>query len=174
MSTETVGKKLFTVDEYHRIGESGIFPEKARFELIRGEIIEMPMPGSPHSGRVNRLTRLFTSRLGETVIVSIQNPAILDMFSEAMPDVALLQSRPDFYTDSHPNPADILLLVEVSDSTVRYDSKVKGPLYAETGVPEYWLLDVKKDVLRIPGQVIHPFRSKASTDSERSHPVIPT
>ena len=147
MSTEAINKKLFTVDEYHRMAEVGILPETHRFELVRGEIIEMAIPGSPHSGRVNRLTYLFVSRLGQAVIVSGQNPVALDAKSEPMPDLALLEPRSDFYTAAHPSPEDVLLVVEVSDTTVRYDSSVKASLYAEAGIPEYWLLDVNKDVL---------------------------
>ena len=147
MSTEAINKKLFTVDEYHHMAEVGILPETRRFELIRGEIIEMTVPGSPHSGRVNRLNRLFTSRLGQTVIVSVQNPVQLDAQSEPVPDLALLEPRPDFYTAAHPLPKDVLLVVEISDTTVKYDSSVKAAVYAEAGIHEYWLLDVNKDVL---------------------------
>ena len=147
MSTEAINKKLFTVDEYHRMAEVGILPETRRFELVRGEIIEMTIPGSAHSGRVNRLTHLFVSRLGQVVIVSGQNPVRLEAQSEPMPDLALLRPRPDFYTNSHPSPEDVLLVVEVSDTTVKYDSTIKASLYAAAGVPEYWLLDVNKDVL---------------------------
>ena len=147
MATEAIQKKLFTVDEYHRIADVGILPETRRFELVRGEIIEMTIPGSSHSGRVNRLTYLFISRLGQAVIVSGQNPVPLGLQSEPMPDVALLKPRPDFYTSAHPSPEDVLLLVEVSDTTVRYDSTIKASLYAEARIPEYWVLDVNKDVL---------------------------
>jgi Uma2 family endonuclease len=150
--TEVVTKKLFTTDEYHRMSELGILRDDRRFELIRGEIIEMPRPGPPHSGRVNRLNRLFTSRLGDAVVVAIQNPVWLDEFSEPLPDVALLKPRADFYTDSHPAVGETLLLIEVSDSTENYDRKIKGPLYAEMGIPEYWQLDVKKDVLVVHTQ----------------------
>ena len=147
--TEIITRKLFTVDEYHRMGDLGILPETGRFELIRGEIIEMPVPGSRHAGRVKRLNRLFTSRLGESVIVSIQDPVGIDLFSEPVPDAALLKPRADFYTESHPMPGDVLLIVEVSDSTAKYDSTVKASLYAEAGIPEYWILNVKQDVLVI-------------------------
>jgi Uma2 family endonuclease len=147
MSTETVSKKLFTLDEYHRMGEAGILPQTGRFELIRGEIIEIAMPGSAHSGRVNRLNRLFTSKLGDFVIVSVQNPVALGVFSEPLPDSTLLKPRPDFYTERHPGPEDILLAVEVSDTTLKYDSGTKAALYAEFGIPEYWVLDVIQDVL---------------------------
>lgn len=147
MSTETVSKKLFTLDEYHRMEEAGILPETGRFELIRGEIIEIAMPGSAHSGRVNRLNRLFTSKLGDSVVVSVQNPVALGLFSEPLPDLTLLRPRPDFYTECHPGPEDILLAVEVSDTTLKYDSGIKAALYAEFGIPEYWVLDVIQDVL---------------------------
>ena len=147
MSPEAINKKLFTVDEYHRMAEVGILPELGRFELICGEIIEMTTPGSPHSGRVNRLTYLFISTLGQSVMVSGQNPVTLNVQSEAMPDLALLKPRLDFYTTAHPSPEDVLLVVEVSDTTVRYDSTVKAALYAAAGIPEYWLVDVTKDVL---------------------------
>ena len=98
MSTEIVTRKLFTVDEYHRMWDIGIFPEDKRFELIRGEIFEMPNAKPPHSGRVIRLTHLFTSRLGESVCVSVQNPSSIDDYSEPVPDLTLLKPRPDFYT----------------------------------------------------------------------------
>jgi Uma2 family endonuclease len=147
MATETVSKKLFTVDEFMRMSEAGIFREDGRFELIRGEIFEMPPPGPPHAGRVNRLNHLFVSRLGGSFIISVQNPAVLDSYSQPMPDLKILKFRQDFYTDSHPRPDDILLAIEVSHTTVRYDTNVKAPLYAETGIPEYWLIHVKKDVL---------------------------
>lgn len=151
MTTETVTKKRFSADEFHRMCEVGIFPEDSRFELIRGEIIEMPSPKPPHSGRVNRLIRLFTSKPGESVVVSVQNPFLIDSYSEPFPDVALLKPRDDFYQTAHPGPDDVLLLVEVSHTTVSYDARIKAPLYAESGAPEYWQLDLQKDVLIVRG-----------------------
>ena len=147
MSTETINKKLFTVDEYHRMAEVGILPELGRFELIHGEIVEMTPSGSPHSSRVKRLNRLFTSSLGESVIVSVQDSVRLDVQSEPVPDLALLKPRDDFYAEAHPSPEDVLLVVEVFDTSVKYDSTVKAALYAAAEIPEYWLLDVTKDVL---------------------------
>src|SRR5207244_12723860 len=108
-----------------------------RFELIRGEIIQMPHATGLHSGRVNKLTRLFTSRLGESVIVSVQNPVIIDDYSAPKPDVALLKPMEKFFGTALPNPDDILLLVEVSDTSLRFDTKIKLSLYAESGVREY-------------------------------------
>ena len=142
-----VTKKLFTVDEFERMAEVGILSEDCRYELIRGEVMEMARPGSPHASRVKRLNRLFTSRLGESVIVSVQDPVVLDRYSAPVPDVALLRSRHDFYASAHPSPEDVLLLVEVADSSLEWDRTVKAALYAETRIAEYWLLDIRGDAL---------------------------
>jgi Uma2 family endonuclease len=147
MSTETINKKLFTVDDLYRMADAGILPEDGRFELIRGEIIELPRPGSPHAGRVKRLIHLFTSRLAEAAILSVQDPVLLDRYSAPFPDLALLKPRADFYTEAHPTPGDVLLMVEVADAPVWYDTKVKAGLYAEFEIPEYWLLDINKDIV---------------------------
>jgi Uma2 family endonuclease len=149
MPTETITRKRFTVEEYHRMWDVGIFPEDKHFELIRGEILEMPTAKPPHSGRVNRLTRLFTSRLGEAVIVSVQNPTSIDDHSEPVPDLSLLKPRADFYTEGHPLPSDVLLAIEISDSTLRFDTKIKGLLYAEAEIPEYWILNIFQNVLEV-------------------------
>ena len=147
MSTETIGKKLFTADEFEHMYEVGILQEEGRFELIRGEVIEMPRAQPPHSGSVDRLNHVFSLKLGGAAIVRVQNAYRIDRYSEPMPDISLLKPRSDFYTKAHPGAEDVLLLVEVSHTTVSYDKTVKAPLYAESGAPEYWQLDVKKDVL---------------------------
>jgi Uma2 family endonuclease len=149
MSTESVIKKLFTVDEYHRMWDAGILPEENRFELIRGEIIEMPNPKPPHSGRVNRLTHLFTSRLRDSIVLSVQNPSSFDEMSEPVPDVSLLKPRSDFYSERHPLPEDVLLVIEISYSTFRFDSKIKAPLYAEAGIREYWIINIPSNSLEV-------------------------
>src|SRR5688572_24342548 len=149
MPAETISRKLFTVEEYRRMSDIGIFPEDKRFELIRGEIFEMPSAKPPHSGRIIRLTHLFTSRLGDLVRVSVQNPSSVDQYSEPVPDVSLLKPRPDFYTESHPLPSDILLVIEVSSTTLRFDTKVKATLYAEAGIAEYWVLNPPENVVEV-------------------------
>jgi Uma2 family endonuclease len=149
MPAEIITKKLFTADEYHRMWDVGIFPEDKRFELIRGEIFEMPPARPPHSGRINRLTQLFTTRLRESVIVSVRNPSSIDPYSEPVPDVSLLKPRPDFYSESHPLPSDVLLLIEVSHTTVRFDTTVKSELYAEGGIVEYWVLNIPQNVVEV-------------------------
>ncbi|WP_058555692.1 Uma2 family endonuclease [Thiohalocapsa sp. ML1] len=132
----------FSVDEYLRMGETDILTEDDRVELIDGEIIDMPPIGLPHSGAVNRVANLFVRRLGERVVLSVQNPIRIGDFSLPQPDIVLLCPREDFYADAYPTPADILLLVEVAESSVRYDRDKKLPLYAAAGIAESWLVDI--------------------------------
>jgi Uma2 family endonuclease len=149
MATETVSKKLFTAEEFHRMSELGILPDDKRFELIRGEIIEMPRPLPPHSGRVIRLTHLLAAKVGDRALLSIQNPSSIDEMSEPQPDLSLLKPRTDFYTEKHPTPTDVLLLIEVAHTTVRYDVTVKALLYAKAGISEYWIVNIPKNVLEV-------------------------
>ncbi|MCG6942455.1 MAG: Uma2 family endonuclease [Thiohalocapsa sp.] len=132
----------FSVEEYLRMGEAGILTEDDRVELIDGEIIDMPPIGIPHSGAVNRVANLFSRLLGDQVILSVQNPIRIGDFSLPQPDIALLRPRDDFYASAYPVPNDILLLVEVAESSVRYDREKKLPLYAAAGVQESWLVDI--------------------------------
>jgi Uma2 family endonuclease len=132
----------FTADEYHRMGESGLFSEDDRVELIEGEIIEMTPIGSRHAGTVKRLIRLLSQAVEDRAIVAAQDPLRLSPRSEPQPDIALLRPRDDFYTTSHPGPADVLLLVEVAEASLRYDREVKIPLYARHGIPAVWLVDL--------------------------------
>jgi Uma2 family endonuclease len=140
----------FTVEEYHRMGEAGILPEDGRIELIAGDIVVREPIGSRHAGAVNRLTRLWTSRLGERAVVQIQNPIELpNEDSEPQPDVTLLRPRADFYAAAHPLAADILLLIEVADSTLAVDRRVRMPLYGRAAIREAWLLDLTADRVEV-------------------------
>jgi Uma2 family endonuclease len=138
-----------TVEEYFRMGEGGVFAPEARLELIEGEIIEMAPIGSPHAGAVNILVGNFARAVGELAIVSVQNPLIVGDRSVPQPDLALLKPRADSYTKSHPTVAEVLLVVEVADTTLRYDLGTKIPLYARFGIPEAWVLDVQGRVMRV-------------------------
>jgi Uma2 family endonuclease len=144
-----VARHLFTVDDYHRMGEAGIFGEDDRVELIEGEIIEMSPIGSPHAARVKRLTRLLVRRLGTRAIVQVQDPVRLSQLSEPQPDLGVLKPRADFYAARHPEPADILLVVEVADSSRVFDREVKAPLYARSGIVELWVVDVIDEVVEV-------------------------
>lgn len=131
-----------TVAEYHRMGEVGIFSPEARVELIEGEVIDMSPVGTLHAGTVNRLSHSLSIACGTRALVATQNPVVLDLHSEPQPDIALLRPRADFYNSSHPTPADVLLIVEVADTTVAYDTQIKLPLYARHGIPEVWVVDL--------------------------------
>jgi Uma2 family endonuclease len=142
-------RRQFTVAQYHQMVAAGILTEDDRVELIEGEIIEMSPIGRRHAACVNRLVRLFSERLGDRVIVAAQNLVELSDRSEPQPDVALMHPRPDFYEAGHPQPQDILLLVEVADTTVEFDREIKMPLYAKSGVREVWLVDLNQNAIAV-------------------------
>jgi len=133
----------FTVAEYERMGQTGIFSEDERVELVCGEVIETPPIGELHAACVDFLTQLITLRLRRSAIVRVQSSVRLDEHSQPQPDIAVLKRRDDFYRRAHPGPEDILLLIEVSDTTLEYDTKVKVPLYARAGIPETWLVNLR-------------------------------
>ncbi|GAP99351.1 Uma2 family endonuclease [Leptolyngbya sp. NIES-2104] len=147
--TAEVMKRLFTVKQYHRMIETGILQEGDRVELIRGEIVEMAAIGTRHAAGVRRLNRLFYDKFGQQVLISPQNPVEVDEYSEPEPDIAVLRPRADFYVSAHPTPNDVFLLVEVSDSTIRYDRSVKIPLYAEDNITEAWIVDVNAELVEV-------------------------
>jgi hypothetical protein len=136
-------RRRFTIEEYHRMGEAGILRDDERIELIEGEILEMSPIGRVHAGTVDRIMDVFFRRLGDRAGIRVGGPILfVDLVSEPQPDVTLLIRRPDFYTGGHPEPGDILLVVEVMDSSVAYDHRIKLPLYARAGVREVWLVNV--------------------------------
>jgi Uma2 family endonuclease len=137
----------FTTQQYHLMHDAGVFGHGDRFELINGEITEMSPIGRKHAVCVTRLNELFFSRLLGKVQIWSQNPIRLEDKSEPQPDLAILKRRDDFYAEALPTPADILLIIEVSDSTIAYDREVKMPLYAAAGIPEMWLFDVNEQVI---------------------------
>ena len=145
-----IARYSFTVDEYNRMGAAGIFPDGVRTELIEGEIVEMAPIGSHHASVVLRMARLFIRALtDEQAIVSIQNPFHLSDRSEPEPDIMVLAPRSDDYAEQHPNPQDVRLLIEVSDSTIEWDRGVKLPLYARGGVREVWIVDLNADAIQV-------------------------
>jgi Uma2 family endonuclease len=142
-------RRRFTVDQYYQMAEAGILKEDDRVELIEGEIVEMPSIGPGHAGSVNRLTARLAPGIGSRAILSVQNPLHLDEYNEPQPDVMLLRPRPDYYERSHPRPADVLLIVEVGATSAALDRRLKLPLYARTGIPEVWLVDLGKATVRV-------------------------
>ena len=132
------------------MGETGILADDPRIELIAGAIFVREPTGSRHAGAVDRLAHLFISHLARRAVVRIQNPVSFpDEMSELQPDLMLLRSRADFYSSAHPGAADVLLVIEVADSTLRLDRRVKIPLYARAGIAEAWLLDLTTEHVEV-------------------------
>jgi Uma2 family endonuclease len=146
-------RHVVSVDAFHRMGETGILGPADRVELIDGEIIDMSPIEVLHAAIVARLASYFSQQLGARAIVWCQNPLRLDDISEPEPDIVILRPRADFYTTAHPGPADVLLVIEVADSSLAYDLGTKVPLYARHGIPEVWVIDAatrKTSVFRRP------------------------
>jgi Uma2 family endonuclease len=140
----------FTVDDYYRIIGAGLLPEGSRVELIRGQIVDMHAIGSPHLGMVIRLNRLIVPAVAGRGLVSVQNSVRLDMESEPEPDVVVLVPRDDDYDQPpHPGPSDVLLLIEVADSSLEYDRTTKAALYAQSGIGEYWVVNLTDRVVEV-------------------------
>jgi Uma2 family endonuclease len=135
-------KHRFTVADYHRMAEAGILGEDDRVELIEGEIVDMTPIGRRHQAGVDHLTELFIQGLSGKVIVRVQGSIRLSELSEPEPDLVLLRRRADFYANVDAGPDDVLLVVEVADTSLPYDRDVKVPLYARAGIPEVWLVDL--------------------------------
>ena len=142
----------FTVADYHRMAEAGILNEDSRVELIQGQIVDMAAIGAPHLGMVNRLNRLLSAVLAGSAVISVQNPVRLDDASEPEPDVAVLKPRVDDYGTATPRAADVLLLIEVADTSLSHDRDVKAPLYAEGGIAEYWIVDLAGPAVEVHRQ----------------------
>ena len=137
-----IQRKRFTVDEYYRMAEVGILDPDDRVELIECEIIQMSPIGDRHAGCVNRANDLFTNLFRGRAVVTVQNPVRLNKFNEPQPDLTLCKWRADFYSSHHPRPDEILLAVEVADTTLRKDLKLKLPIYARLGIVELWIEDL--------------------------------
>jgi Uma2 family endonuclease len=141
--------RRFTVDEYYRMAELGIIGPEERVELIEGEIVEMPPIGPGHAGETNRLNHLLISRLASRMTISVQNPIRLALRLEPQPDLTLLRPRADYYSGAHPTAADILLVIEVAETSAHYDRSIKGDIYADHGIPEYWLVNLPKAQIEV-------------------------
>jgi Uma2 family endonuclease len=137
-----VTPKRFTLTEYHRLIELGFLAEDDRVELIRGELVQMAAKGTLHSVCNTKLLRELDRLVGNRAVVRGQEPIVLPDDSEPEPDVAIAQGQPDDYLSHHPYPNDILLVIEVSDSTLQYDQTVKLSLYAENQIQDYWIVNL--------------------------------
>jgi Uma2 family endonuclease len=137
-----ITRRLFDVEDYHKMAKAGILLENDRVELIDGEVVAMTPIGPRHNAAVNRATRTLVNAVGERAIVQVQGSVRLGRYDEPQPDIILLRPRDDFYASHLPGPADVLLIIEFADSSLDYDRSVKAPVYAEAAVREYWIVDL--------------------------------
>ena len=151
-----VTRKMFSIDEYEQMIEAGILKEDDRVELIRGEILEMAPIGTDHAVCVTRLEHILHRKVNVDAVVWSQNPIRLLDASEPQPDLVLIKWRSDFYAGRLPTPEDIILLIEVSDTTLAYDRRVKLPLYAEAEIPEVWIVN-------LPGSAVEVYSEPAGS-----------
>ena len=160
--TRVPNRRRFTVEEYHRMGGAGVLGEDERVELIDGEIVEMAPIGDRHVESVMQLTRLLAPLIGEQVLVGIQNPMRLGESGEPQADLAVLKDRGG--RKGVPGPEDVLLVMEVSDTTVAYDREAKLPLYARAGIAEAWIVD-------LPGEAIERYNDPSGDGYRRTERV---
>lgn len=146
---DMVALEKITVGQYYRMGETGVLPERPKTELIRGEIVMMSPIGDRHSIAVDRTTELFFQHLGSVVYVRGQSTQILGEWSAPEPDLNILARRSDYYATQHPRSQDIHLIIEVADSSLEIDRRVKVPLYFEAGVREVWIVNLRDDLLEV-------------------------
>jgi Uma2 family endonuclease len=160
--TAQVERQLFTASDYHKMVDVGILKPTDRTELIRGQIIKMSPIRSLHASIVDILNESLVLLLHKKAKVRIQNPIRIGQYSEPEPDIVVVKYRKDSYRTRHPRPEDVLLVIEVADSSLHFDKEVKMPLYAEAGIPEYW-------VVNIPEKAVEIYRMpKDSTYQEKS------
>jgi len=146
---DTRGRYAFTVRDYHQLVGAGHFTRADRIELINGELTLMPPIGPEHSFHTTRITNTLPSELPAGVLLRMNEPITLPAHSEPQPDAAVVKARADGYRKAHPGPKDVLLIIEVADSSVEFDRQIKAKLYARAGIPEYWVLNVKEATLHV-------------------------
>lgn len=141
--------RLWTVQEYHQMAEAGIFHPEERVELIAGQIIRMSAKGTAHTAAVRRTAKILRNLLANQAEVYTQDPIQLDDFSEPEPDIAVVRIDPLDYADHHPTPSEVYLIIEVADSSFKYDRETKGKAYAKSGIADYWVLDLNERKLHV-------------------------
>jgi len=145
-------RRLFTVEEYHRLAEAGILKEEDRVELLYGELIQMTPIKSPHADCVDKLSEWFILHFHGKAVTRTQNPLTIPAHSEPEPDLLLARLKEGGYKETHPKPEDTLLIVEVADSSIKKDRQVKLPLYASVGIPECWLVVLPERTIEVHTQ----------------------
>ena len=167
-------RRRFTLEQYHRMGKTGILGADDRVELVTGDVVELWPVDSRHAGTVARLAHLFSTRLGGRALVWNQNPLLLrGQDSQPVPDLVVLAPRADFYAGALPEPASVRLLIEVADDSLYFDRQKKLPIYSKAGVVESWLVKLdaaRLEIHRNPGRL--RYRSvRLPTPTETFAPV---
>lgn len=147
--------RLISVVEYHRMGEVGILSPDEKVELLAGQIVKKQVKGTRHTSTNKRLEKYLENALVDRVLVRTQDPIRLDNYSEPEPDIAVVVPDPLFYAEHHPTPAEVYLIIEISDTTLRQDCEFKAQLYAQAGINDYWVLDLSNRrlyVFRLPSR----------------------
>ncbi|BAY26601.1 hypothetical protein NIES2100_64170 [Calothrix sp. NIES-2100] len=152
--------KRFTIAEYHRLIELGFFAEDNRFELIRGRVTHRIAKTPKHSACITKLMRELFKLIAEQAILGCQSPVTLPPDSEPEPDLVIIKNRADDYLDTHPRSSDILLLIEIADSSLKYDQQEKLPLYAEAGISDYWIFNLVDNYLECYSEPYQASQSK--------------
>lgn len=164
-----ITRKKFTIGEYHKLLDLGFFSENDRVELIRGEIIEMAPKRTPHSVCNSLLWKQLYELIGKQAEIRVQEPIVLPSNSEPEPDVVIARKKADNYLSAHPTVRDLILIIEISDSTLKYDKEVKLPLYAEAGVNNYWIVNLVDRCLEIYS---NPFSNNQENFNYRNKSII--
>jgi Uma2 family endonuclease len=170
--------KYWTVKEYHHMSELGILDSSERTELITGKIVLMTAKGTPHVIALQLIASSLQAQLNNIALIRTQDPIELDDFSEPEPDLAIVKGKILDYADRHPGPSDVLLVVEIADSTLKKDCEVKDKLYARSNIADYWVIDVKNrqvHIFRTPtptGYASHLILSDSQTVSPLAFPEI--
>jgi Uma2 family endonuclease len=163
----------FTVEEYEQMAEAGVVASDVRLELLDGEVVEMSPIGSLHAACVKRLHLLLTEAIGRRAVIGVQDPTVVGSHSEAQPDISVLRWKDDFYAAAHPRSDDVLLLVEVADTSVASDRRAKVPIYAVGGIAECWLVDLNAEVVEVYRRPVGGIY-KERRDAARGETVCPT
>ena len=173
---ELLVRHKLTVADIYRMLDANVLHEDDRVELIDGELLDMAPIGEDHAATVDVFNNALVLACGDRAIVRVQSPVRLDDLNEPQPDFAVLRLRPDRYRKGHPGPADVLLLVEVADSSLRFDRRVKLPLYARFGIPEVWIADLQRRMLethRTPVNGVYADTAQHKPDERVSLALLP-
>jgi len=141
--------RLLTVQEYDLMTEIGILDEDERVELLAGQIVKMAAKGTAHGAAITRTRILLENRLVQQVLVRLQDPVRMNNYSQPEPDIAVVIPDPFYYEDHHPTPSEIYLIIEVADTTLEKDCGIKATIYAQSGIADYWVLDVHNRQLHV-------------------------